>query len=146
MGKLIEGKGYFARFVCVEFSLVPSISSDKVVVLFPWYEKCWEGHLHKGNLYSTLKQIEGRQSTFNQLPSVQNNPMPEWYILAFYTLNLFGVEIRVQSEAQANSYRETQNKFCCPLFTLSSQIFIQIPFVHKGTAKEPSRGKGITQG
>lgn len=34
MGKLIEGKGYFARFVCVEFSLVPSISSDKVVVLF----------------------------------------------------------------------------------------------------------------
>ena len=79
------------------------------------YEKCWEGHLHKGNLYSTLKQIEGRQSTFNQLPSVQNNPMPEWYILAFYTLNLFGVEIRVQSEGHRPTLIEKPNKFCCPL-------------------------------
>lgn len=34
MGKLIEGKDYLARFVCVESSLVQSISSDKVVILF----------------------------------------------------------------------------------------------------------------
>jgi len=60
-------------------------------------------------------QIEGRQRAFNQLPSVQNNPMPEWYILAFYTLNLFGVEARVQSAGHRPTLIEEPNKFCCPL-------------------------------
>ena len=80
-----------------------------------WNEKCWEGHLHNGNLYSTLKQIEGRQRAFHQLPSVQNNPMPEWYILAFYTLNPFGVEARVQSEEHRPILIEDPSKLCCPL-------------------------------
>lgn len=44
MGKLIEGKGYFAKgLFCVEFSLVPSISSDKVVILFLVWEMLGEG-------------------------------------------------------------------------------------------------------
>lgn len=68
--------------------------------------------------------------------------MPEWYILAFYTLNLLRVEIRVQSEGHRPTLIEKTNKFCCvTASTLSSQIFIQIPFVHKEQQKEPSRGK-----
>ena len=89
-------------------------------------------HLHKGNLYSTLKQIGGRQRAFNQLPSAQNNPMTKWYILACYTLNPFMVEVRVQSEGPRPTLSIEPKQILMPTTsTPSSQMFIQITFVYK---------------
>lgn len=48
------------------------------------------GTFIRGNLYSTLKQIEGRQSIFNQLPSVQNNPYRVVYFGILYSESLRG--------------------------------------------------------
>ena len=80
-------------------------------------------------------------SAVSQLSSAQNNPMPEWYVLAFYTLNPFGVEARVQSEGHRPTLIEEQNKFCCPLLLPSLLKCLYKYHLFTGNSKRNLQGK-----
>ena len=67
--------------------------------------------------------------------------MPEWYILAFYTLNPFGVEARVQSEGHRPTLIEEQNKFCCPLLLPSLLKCLYKYHLFTGNSKRNLQGK-----
>ena len=141
----MEDKGQLVRFVCVDCFWCHLISSDKVVISFLEGNGGEETPLQGGFMFC-FQGDAGQQTThpvyLPQLPSLQNNPKPEWHSLGWHTLNPFKVKEGVQSEGPRSKLSLKPKKIMLPTISaFSPQMFMQTKVFTRNSNSSPARGK-----